>query len=250
MKRLFRMILLMLLIALSAGCGGGSDYSPSNPADNNLPVETRWWLDDGSGFVQFYTNDLDMCEHGYWARYDEPNEIPMSTVVTQVKKVSGNSMFGFGILFCIQDTSSEIHNYYRLLIYTDGYYQLSKMVNDTFSIIPDSNNPVWDLQDYVFCQSLNIGYNANNTIMVVQIEPGSFEIYFNSDKAATFSDNSYTGGMYGFYTAVGLPSEENFPNTPVDVRFKQQIPDPAAAQSSALRSQSIQKGMTWGVESL
>ncbi len=257
MKRFILMILLMLSLALAAGCGGGSGGN----GDNNLPVETKFWDDDGTGFSQFYTNDLDNCNKGFWLAYNTDYD-RMDTVETEVKKVFGSELYPFGIIFCFEKTNSEIH-YYRLLIWIDGSYTLRKVVTNTLTetttdmIIPDSNNHADpdNLLPYVPHNWLNKGHNVVNSIKVVRSETGIFDIYFNSEEhptpAATFSDTSYPGGKYGFYAAVGEPSKEKFPNTPVDVRFRQNIPDPSVApQTSAIKNQSVQPGMVWGSEKL
>ena len=257
MRRLFGVSLLLILIGLIAGCGGGS--GSSNQGSNNSP--TIRWLDDGTetGFLQFYTNDADMCDKGFWYRYDKPDDT-MGTVETQVKKISGSSLYPFGIIFCFQQTDTEIH-YYRLLIYTDGSYTLGKTVTNTLTnltnttIIAVTNNNGAS-KEYIQSSLLNQGYNVTNTITVVQeATAGNFTIYFNRDKnpnpAATFTETSYKGGKYGFYASVGLPSEESFPNTPVDVRFRQITPTPPeTSQSSALKSQNVRNGMVWGSEKL
>ena len=247
MRRLFGVSLLLILIGLIAGCGGGS--GSSNQGSNNLPVETRQWVNDGAGFVQFYTNDVHMYHQFVWA--ESLSSITMGTVTAEVKKVSGNSIYGYGILFCIQTSPDEyIHNYYQLTIFIDGTYNLIKVVDDkATSIIPII--PVeGEYPNYVSSINLNKEYDKINTISVTRNTDETFTISFNGHTEDTFTDSSFQSGMYGFHLAVGESYEENFPNTPVDVRFRLITASTVTSQSSPLKSQNVQNGMVWGSKKL
>jgi hypothetical protein len=63
--------------------------------------------------------------------------------------------------------------------------------------------------------------NKSNIIKAVKTGT-SYAVYINDTLVHTFAeDNAITGNRIGFQVSVGMESEESFPNTPVDVRFKQ-----------------------------
>lgn len=185
------------------GCGG---------SDSDLPVQTIDFKSDGNGFIQYYTNDSSKLDKGIYDTTNT-NQTPMKTLETQVKKISGKPRWGYGVIFCFQDTD----NFYRLLIHENGRYQIAKKVGGKYL------EPL--IKSWTDSSALYTGYNVVNTIKVTYVPDYSFNIYFNGTLATTFTDNDVTkfsGGDYGFYVSVG--KDENFPNNPVDVRFKQITP--------------------------
>lgn len=204
MKKSLTIFILAILLLLSAffnlGCGGP------------VPIQSSTWRDDGTGlgYIQFYTNDpIDLsCNFLYRCLNSEKT---MTQVMTQVKKVSGNANYGFGIFFCYQNSD----NFYRLLIDTTGYYSVYEKVGGVYSTIID----------WKFSYNLYTGYNTVNKLRV-DYDSGTdtFTIYFNDIEENYFIDLSFTGGDTGFFASTGDYSEERFPYTPLDVRFKQLEP--------------------------
>lgn len=187
------MIASVVLVLIVSGCG------------SKLPVRTIRWEDDGAGYTRFYTNDSQYYGYSFWY-WDDPSVDPMTTVETAVKKISGSSAHGFGIIFCVQDTN----NFYRILISANGGYNIWKKVNDTWTSI----------QSWTQSGNINQGYGAVNTIKVTRVDT-TFYVYINEQYETCFDANEFSGGKSGYYVSVGDSDYEKFPNTPVDVRFNQ-----------------------------
>jgi hypothetical protein len=205
-------VLLLVSTFFNLGCGGPSE-----------PIQSSVWRDDGTGlgYMQFYTNDPSEVSYNFWHR-NLNSEYPMKRVVTQVKKISGNANYGFGIIFCYQDSDS----FYRLLIDTWGYYSVYEKDGDYF----------YKIIEWSFSDNLYTGYNTVNKIRVEysSTTPGTFTIYFNDIYENSFTGSGLTGGDTGFFASTGKYYEERFPNTPVDVRFKQLEPGWSASSIKSL----------------
>ncbi len=184
----------------SKSSGGDTEEVPS------LPVETKAWVDDGEGFIQFYTNDTNNCGIGFFTNIAQVYD-SMQSVEFEVKKNSGSPYVGYGIIFCVQDSD----NFYRLLIVNAGYYIISKKVGGNYIPI---------IEDWFYTGNLNQGNGAINNIKVARDNTGKFTVYFNNNQTYTFTDATFAGGDCGYYAGIGPSNYESFPNTPVDVRFK------------------------------
>lgn len=201
---LFVSVLCMLLMS----CGGGGDPAPSPP----VTVQTIKWQADGNGFAQFLTNDAQYYQYGFWSTKAQTYETQMSTVTATVKKQSGSLYGGYGIVFCHQDAN----NFYRLLIDAAGQYSVYARIGGNYiAIIP------WTLAP---SSHLNKGIGVANVISVVQQSPNSFSVIFNGTEETVFNDGNFTGGTAGFYTGICDQANENFPNTPEDIRFQFNAP--------------------------
>lgn len=55
-----------------------------------------------------------------------------------------------------------------------------------------------------YTDKLNKGYNVENIIRVEYVPATkTFDIYFNGDYEASFTDSTFTGGKFGFFATVG-----------------------------------------------
>ena len=125
--------------------------------------------------------------------------------------MSGNANMDYGIVFCCQDSS----NCYRLEIRVNGSYTLTKEVLNVEST----------LIDWTFSGDINTGYNVENVINVTYDDPtNTFSISFNDGEGINCIDSSFSEGNSGFYARVGDDIDENFPDTPVDMRYKMNTP--------------------------
>jgi uncharacterized protein (TIGR02145 family) len=200
------------------GTAYGAQVSFTTPV---LPVTTINFVDDGTGYFQFYTNDVaNLAQSGGRGYFyiNTTNYAPFNSVETEVIKNSG-SLFMFGIVFCYSDGN----NYYRFLIGTNGSYEILKIVAGAYSWY-NFNTSSWQGNssfNYPISTRLNTGYGVSNKIKVIATGGGKFDLYFNGTKEASFTDTNLTTGKTGFNAYVGTSLFENFPNTPVDVRFKQ-----------------------------
>lgn len=188
-------------LLISCG-GGGSDSSPS--------IQSPTWQLDGNGFVQFITNDSLYYQYNFWSTSNLTYESPMSTVTATIKKQSGSPNSGYGIIFCERDND----NFYLLMIHTGGRYSVTKRVaGATLGIISLTTSA-----------NLHTGFGVENEVSVVQTSPYNFTVRFNGTQETTFQDFDFFEGRAGFYVYVSDQTRENFPNTPVDVRFKMSSP--------------------------
>jgi hypothetical protein len=182
-------------------------------AGHEVPISTVAWQQNGA-FIQYRTNDSAKYDWGYYMTYP-PTEVSMSTVTVIAKKMSGAINYGFGMVFCV---SSDFNSLYRVLITADGWYQVTKKVSGTYP------EPVLAIVPWVTSPLINTGYGAENEISVTQTSTHNFALSINGNLANTFGDPDFTGGTAGFYASIGTSGAEDFPDTPVDVRFQMTSP--------------------------
>ena len=179
------------------------------------PINTIRFLEpkDNDGAAQFLTNDPLYYNRFPWATLENPNPNPNVYECT-VKKISGCSRYGYGILFCVDDSDSNNVSYYRLFISTRGQFALAKIYENTGAAdgISWRNN-----------SSINSGFGAYNNIRVERTDNANgaaFRIFFNNRFAAEFNDpNPLNGTKAGLVVSVNVMEMEQFPYVPVDVRF-------------------------------
>jgi len=170
---------------------------------------------DGNGIIQYLTNDPYMHNRFTWHIIDNPNHYP-DIIEFRVNKISGYETFGFGMMFCVNDTDAETFSYYRLFITVNGRFAVAKRVGNVWATAPLT----WRNSEY-----LNTGYNVYNDIRIERIHMETsvivFRIFFNGNLAAAFTD---TDPIYGERIApvvsVARIEEELFPHIPVDVRWE------------------------------
>jgi len=165
------------------------------------------WEPDGFGFVQFSTDDPQYLDTRQYLPLTEESQSPMTTVTATVKKMSGYSKAGFGIVYCYQDEN----NFYLLEITTEGKFKVRKKVGGT-----DTDLIPWTTSTY-----LTSGFGVENDIGVTQDPVGTFSVTLNGTAdVATFDDPSFTGGLAGPFVRIRSGAYEKFPGVPVDCRFK------------------------------
>jgi hypothetical protein len=190
-KSLSILFALILIMILTTGC---------TPGQSGPTVKTIRWQPDEHGFIQFYTNDKQYYEYGFWSWANQIAYNPMEPVKIEVKKISGAN-YGYGIIFCLQ--GEDNYHFYQLLIDTMGSYTILKYFGQG-----DSD---WrKIKDWTHSDNLIQGYNETNTIEITRNETtGSFSVFFNNNSTAdiTFTDdditNVYSGGKCGFFVVVG-----------------------------------------------
>lgn len=195
--------LLMLLWLSIASCS--DPYSAS--------IENINFREDGEGFRRFYADIPGYYDRGFYHFIYESKQTPMAAVKCEVKKVSGFSDVGYGIVFCLQDNG----DYYRLLIKTDGTYSVTRKAGGLKVPIID-----WTASAY-----LEPGYDVLNEIFVTYDYPyKQFIVSFNGFPIVSFVDDAFSGGYSGFYAIIGPEEMERLPDEPVDIRFRQTLPIP------------------------
>ena len=198
MKMSKQYIFLAILLLSFLGCDTGT--SPAS----DLPLETinEWGAD---GFFQYYTNES--IRYNSRFEYIGGNANPNPNIYAiDVKKISGAQNKAYGMAFAAIDP----RNNYFVNITVNGHYFVGKR----------ENNDVTVIQDWTVSPRLRTGFNTLNTLWVSQSD-STFNIFLNDFDVFQFTDSSITGDRISFITYIGTIEEESFPNTPVDVRFKQ-----------------------------
>jgi hypothetical protein len=184
------------------------------PETNQIPVNTKRFLkpDDDDGMFQFMTNDPSFYDRWPYNYRENPN-MDKNVYEFHVKKKSGHNNYGFGILFCVDDSDKNNVSFYRFFINVDGSYAISKYTGKTSTVSLNWN----------FSPFIKTGYNVYNKLRVERInnkDYTTFNIYINDKFAAFFADyNPVNGNKIGMAASVNEKEKEQFPYIPVDVRF-------------------------------
>ena len=199
MKKNVCLSLVIALVLLVFACSGGTSIS----------IKTIEWEPDGSGFRQFKTNNPGYTDTTFWYYTDSSYQDPMTTVETEVVKMSGSASGGMGIMFCFQDHD----NFYVFVCDIDGYYAVYERWSGSW----------WEIIDWLYSADLNTGYNVLNTLKVsYEDSTDTFTLYANGNLVDTFTDSDFSGGSSGYECHIS--GTEKFPVIPADFRFKQLLP--------------------------
>jgi hypothetical protein len=194
-KRLLFLTAILLIGFVIIGCENGT---------NGLQISTVRWELGADGFTQFYTNDSQDYSRVFWSIYGNDKK---DSFEIECKRISGVQSTAYGMVFGVPDSDNS--QYYYLLITNNGYYLLGKRTSDEYQTISD-----WTRSDKLFT-----GYNKSN-ILKVSRSGALYTIFLNGNQVYQFTDSSISGSRVGFYAAVSSEANEDFPNSPVDVRFR------------------------------
>jgi hypothetical protein len=176
--------------------------------ENEPAIETIEWEPDGAGFRQYKTNDSQYYSWSFWYWKNASYQDPMTAfaVEAEAKKLSGCGGYGVDIIYCLQDSQ----NFYVLGISTYGSYRVGKRLNGSWFTIID-----WTSSNHI-----NTGYNVINNLKVTYDGSTTFTIYLNGFIVDSFADSSFSGGKAGYLVSIADEDCENFPDEPVDVRYR------------------------------
>ena len=185
-------------------------------AADTLPVNTIRFLapNDGNGSAQFWTNDPTRVNVAYYQYLKNPN-LNENVFELNVKKISGSDGYGFGMLFCIDDTDSSNVSFYRFFITINGRFVIQKRTGSN----------VWAAAPVSWKNSSSIitKYGVYNKLRVERTDMGesaSFRVLINGVQVAAFNDdNPINGKKIGMAVSIDTIAIEQFPHIPVDVRF-------------------------------
>jgi len=170
------------------------------------PVQTIRWEQDGSGFIQFYTNDSENLSYTFWSAHELGQDLSAGPVEITVKKNSGDPSYGFGMIFDYIDED----NFGRVLITRSGAYQVARKENGTFTYP----------QNFASSNAVRTSSGAENVIRVTDVS-STDEITVTINGTEVFNDvygtllgGTRVGGI------AGVSDQEQFPEVPVDVRYK------------------------------
>jgi hypothetical protein len=217
MKKFGWMLVVLVCGLWLSGCGGEEKDLPPLTVVFEAPT-------DRNGDYQYYTNEPTDFAYSWYTWVTYPPK-PKDTYKIRVNKISGNSRYGYGLIFAATPNSGPdkgLQSYYDLLISINRYYAIFKLergadgkFQSTPIYPPELNERIW-----AGSEKLIAGYNKENTLEIRKKEGGVFDIYLNDTYDATFEDpDPLSGDRIGFIVYVGNADEESFPNTPVDIRF-------------------------------
>jgi hypothetical protein len=183
--------------------------------ENDTAIETIRFQKpaDNDGVLQYKTNDSSFYDRWSNTLIDNPWQRQI-IIQCNVKKISGDDDYGFGVLFCVDDSVPGSRSLYRLFITVNGRFTVQKMVDGNWL------DPPVRWRDSPFIRR---GYNVYNHISVEKVESNgtvTFKVYFNDDLAVEFTDEApLNGTKVGLAVSVNVLAKEMFPHIPVDVRF-------------------------------
>ena len=174
-----------------------------NDSETDLSIQTIRWQPDGNGFRQFYTNDPQYLDWYFSTSYNVSNT-ESNVYEIEAKKISGRDNTSYGLLF-----GSDSQNWYQVLITVTGGYYVGVRIGENYTRLQD-----WSLSNH-----LRTGYNQSNRIRVTK-NGSTYTIYFNNNQISSITDTFFNGNISIMGFRASISQEENFPNTPVDVRFR------------------------------
>ena len=180
------------------------------------PVNTISFLQPGDkdGVAQFISNDPALYDRFFYRYIQNPNPNP-NIYECKVKKISGNDTYGYGIIFCVDDSNAGSISYYRLFITVHGSFAVAKRTGSTWAATPVS---------WRHSRLLNTGYNVYNTLRVERTDNEdntNFKIFFNNNFVTEFNDSTpINGSKAGPVASINIKEMEQFHHIPVDVRFE------------------------------
>jgi hypothetical protein len=141
----------------------------------------------------------------------------MAEFAAELTKFSGSPRGGYGIVFCATSTRFLV-----AMIDTEGNYIVGAVEDGTWTPL----NSGWKKSS-----ALIEGYGMKNSIRVARVaentEIREFKLFLNGTEAEDFFDSEGAipaSGAYGFICVIGTELDENFPDRPVKVSFKETIP--------------------------
>ena len=219
MKNISRICFFMGLFFILSGC-------QLNPESTRTVYEER-----EDGWFQFYTNDPDWHGEVFRSVFGRLNPdgtlIDTTTFEIEVKKVSGNQLQGFGMIFGQVDDG----RHFFVNINVNGQHAIGRRMMPT-NPLPDDNladQPITGrglAVSWADSPRLHRGFNRSNIIRVER-SGTTYTVFLNDHEADRFTDGfianadmNSQGHRIGFRVSVGTAAQQAFPNTPVDVRFR------------------------------
>jgi|GEM_PF-4697864 len=252
------LILLLILFSCPQKYDSESDSGSDNGGDiknDDYVIKTAWGVDD-EGRIQFYTNDsqyIDNDGHNFWkwGNYYE-NDTDKIIMQVTITKESGDPEYGSGVIFCLQD-DVDTQKFLTVLINSKSNYKIGKVEIDknlkisTFTDILPQQADVWGNSTNLITSE----HGATNTINVsYDTNVNAFRVTFNNNnnppEDITFQENDLLTGCYGHL--VTISPDENFPQEPVFVKFKQLAPVDIQLPSKSFNIKSPANFQTYDIE--
>ncbi|MCL2208890.1 MAG: DUF1266 domain-containing protein [Treponema sp.] len=114
-----------------------TNLNPSAQNPNETAVNTIRYQKpaDNDGVMQFFTNDSQHFNKFYYHTMVNPGD-DSNIFQCNVKKMSGNEGYAFGIMFCFDNSESGNISYYRLFMTIEGIFTVQKMIGSKWADPP------------------------------------------------------------------------------------------------------------------
>jgi hypothetical protein len=177
---------------------------------------------DENGYNDKYTNDYTYCETSLAFSTGYLTTFMHDSIVTNMNKVSGYSKSLYGIFF--NGTLSDqqlLSDFCSVLINTEGTYMIMKRFGSKLYALNSTGN--WTTSAYYFISSdLLQGWDKINSIKVVVVSPGYYQLYFNHKLVNTFNEPQITTGLLkGVLFDIDSKANEGFPNKYLELKYKE-----------------------------
>jgi hypothetical protein len=216
-------------VVQASNTGGPSALSS---AVSGTTIGTILWQ-SGGGWSRFFTNDVSELSTtsfmDWWHGISGSSLVLGGTLETQVKKVSGNDLMDYGVVFSYINDS----NFFYFVIETSGYFGIFYFSGGIY------HNLIYDLSSgsyyYLSSSAILTGNNQTNDLKIHYYYSSS-TLYYYADFYINetlvyyiYSGSPFlnTSGLTGFFAEAGASNStypdlnENFPTVPVDIYFKQ-----------------------------
>ncbi len=204
---------------------GTDDFSKEFTIGINRSIETIEWQDDGTGWLQYSTNDSEKDDENAMHIDVGSHDFTSDAVFKfQTKRISGSTWRNYGLIFCADMANG---NTYIFNIDNTGKYIITKFQSGEQVFWGED---LADPDDYSENSHTNRPHPAikttNGEINEFRIErtgDGLFEITINNntDNIIHLNDDrggsKYSSGTFGFNIIIG----GDFPNYPLDVHFRE-----------------------------
>ena len=212
----------VLAVALAVGMTGCESAGSGSGGGGGTDVETISWEDDGNGYYQYKTNDSEKTDSIQLASFTNDDVTTGATLEVETQKLSGAPEGLYGVVFGRQESG----NFYLVAVNydkTNRLYDIRKYENGTFESLLNGAQSTSGIDDSANSITMRITRtndgdgdgNSYDSIMVEFRTGGGSYI-----EQATVSDDSFGLGAKGFAAGIASSSMEDFPDTPVDTRFK------------------------------
>ena len=201
-----------ILITFCAACDlpSASEVYLADPDTTTIPQNStlfRTGEQSGNETLSFKTNDKTYMNDGkgstLWTVQTNYSEQKFEAITVEAIKVSGNTLGGYGIVFCIQGNRMLC-----VLINGERKYAIGKITDGRYK----------KLREWRSSSHLHQG-TILNRIGIVK-DGNNFVLSFNGEEETRFSDSIAPRLAFGNtgYVVIVSPNED-FPKNPVDVRF-------------------------------
>lgn len=159
-------------------------------------TKSGWTYASDENFKKSYKNGtyrMTVVPADYWNWISGPARLNFTDFILELEatKEAGPDDNVFGIIVRKIDAS----NYYAFLLSSDGYYQIAKKENNSWTYVSD------------WTKSSDIKTGNSTNLIKITAKGDKLALYANGAKLADYNDSSFAYGGLGLY--IGTQSEGN-----------------------------------------